>query len=62
MKDVIFHIRYKEEELGINRKIAKRLYLHGTNPSLARNKDEFRELERIRKILKDEFDKKLWVQ
>ncbi|MCK4261013.1 MAG: hypothetical protein KAX49_18705 [Halanaerobiales bacterium] len=60
MKDVILHIRDNEEDLGINRKIAKRLYLHGTNSNLARTQDESRELKRIRAILKNEFDNNLW--
>ncbi len=56
MKDVILHIRDNEQELGINRKIAKKLYLlylYGTN---------FRELERIRTNLRNEFDDELWAE
>jgi len=61
MKDVIIHIRDNEKKLGINRKIAKRLYLQGTSRKLASNQAEKRKLERIRGILKNEFDEKLWT-
>lgn len=61
MKDVIFHLRENEKTLFINRKIAKRLYIQGTNPKLARNQGEKKKLERVRKILKNEFDEKLWI-
>ena len=60
MKDVIVHIRNNQKKLAINRKTAKRLYLQGTSPKLTRNQAEEKELERIRVILKNEFDEKLW--
>jgi predicted nucleic acid-binding protein len=60
MNDIITHIREHSEELGISRKIAKRLYLYGANPILGRNPSEVKKIEGIRKSLKNTFDTILW--
>lgn len=60
MRDVILHIKDNEKDLDIDRKTAKRLYLYGTSPQLAKNKAEEKKLNIIREKLKSEFDEKLW--
>lgn len=60
MEDIVLHIRKNKEILGIERKIAKRLYLYGTNPKLGRNQNEVKKLEKIRESLQIKFDEKLW--
>ncbi len=60
MKDIIIHIRDCCDDLGINRKTAKQLYIYGANSKLAKDKQEEAKLKSIRKHLKNEFDTKLW--
>lgn len=61
IKDVILHIRENEKFMKIDRKTAKRLYLYGANPKLARNSFEKERIEAIRESLRKEFDQKLWT-
>lgn len=60
MKDVITHIKKNSQSLEIDRKTAKKVFLHGTNPKLAMNQVNKIRLKVIREKLKKEFDDNLW--
>lgn len=60
MKDVITHIKNNSQTLEIDRKTAKKLFLHGTNPKLATNQVAKTRLEVMREKLKKDFDDNLW--
>jgi hypothetical protein len=54
------HIKECCEDLGINRKTAKQLYLHGANYKKAKNNQEETKLKSIHKYLKNDFDTNIW--